>query len=164
MCLCVCVCVCVCISCLVVSDSAIPWTVALQAPLSMGFSRQEYWSGLPFPSPNWGHRVKFKKKSLNKTGSWLFGKNQLFHRLALWTWTTCVCASLFLFFNKRSRLDQGASVFLWNRVLFNFTGAWDGDSHTRRQEKFMIGRNLCIWEHSQYWVLWSAIFLYWTWR
>ena len=28
-----------------------PWTVAHQAPLSMGFSRQEYWSGLPFPSP-----------------------------------------------------------------------------------------------------------------
>ena len=27
------------------------WTVALQAPLSMGFSRQEYWSGWPFPSP-----------------------------------------------------------------------------------------------------------------
>ena len=30
---------------------AAPWTVALQAPLSMGFSRQEYWSGFPFPSP-----------------------------------------------------------------------------------------------------------------
>ena len=29
----------------------IPWTVAYQAPLSMEFSRQEYWSGLPFPSP-----------------------------------------------------------------------------------------------------------------
>ena len=28
-----------------------PWTIAYQAPLSMGFSRQEYWSGLPFPSP-----------------------------------------------------------------------------------------------------------------
>jgi len=28
-----------------------PWTVARQAPLSMGFSRQEYWSGLSFPSP-----------------------------------------------------------------------------------------------------------------
>ena len=27
------------------------WTIACQAPLSMGFSRQEYWSGLPFPSP-----------------------------------------------------------------------------------------------------------------
>ena len=29
----------------------IPWTVAHQAPLSMGFSRQEHWSRLPFPSP-----------------------------------------------------------------------------------------------------------------
>ena len=30
---------------------ATPWTVASQAPLSMGFSQQEYWSGLPCPSP-----------------------------------------------------------------------------------------------------------------
>ena len=30
---------------------ATPWTVLHQAPLSMGFSRQEYWSGLPFPTP-----------------------------------------------------------------------------------------------------------------
>ena len=30
---------------------ATPWTVACQAPLSMEFSRQEYWSGFPFPSP-----------------------------------------------------------------------------------------------------------------
>ena len=34
----------------VVPDSAIPWSVACQAPLFMEFSRQEYWSGLPFPS------------------------------------------------------------------------------------------------------------------
>ena len=33
------------------SDSATPWTVANQAPLSMEFFRQEYWIGLPFPSP-----------------------------------------------------------------------------------------------------------------
>ena len=50
------------ISCSVVSDSvfscfsrvwlcATLWTVVCQAPLSMGFSRQEYWSGQPFPSP-----------------------------------------------------------------------------------------------------------------
>ena len=31
--------------------SATPWTVACQAPLSMGFSKQEYWSGLPCPPP-----------------------------------------------------------------------------------------------------------------
>ena len=30
---------------------ATPWTAAHQAPLSLGFSRQEHWSGLPFPSP-----------------------------------------------------------------------------------------------------------------
>ena len=35
----------------VVSDSATPWTVAHQAPLSIGFSRQESWSGLPCPPP-----------------------------------------------------------------------------------------------------------------
>ena len=39
------------LSCKVISDSATPWTVAHQAPLSMEFSKQEYWSGLPFPSP-----------------------------------------------------------------------------------------------------------------
>ena len=36
----------------VVSDSfETPWTIAYQAPPSVGFSRQEYWSGLPFSSP-----------------------------------------------------------------------------------------------------------------
>ena len=39
------------VSCTVLSGSAIPWTAACPAPLSMEFSRQEYWSGLPFPSP-----------------------------------------------------------------------------------------------------------------
>ena len=39
-------------SCSVISDSfATPWTVAHQTPLSMGFPRQEYWSGLPWPPP-----------------------------------------------------------------------------------------------------------------
>jgi len=43
---------------------ATPWTAAHQAPLSLGFSRQEHWSGLPFPSPmresekcKWSHSV-----------------------------------------------------------------------------------------------------------
>ena len=35
----------------VVSDSATPWAVARQALLSMEFFKQEYWSGLPFPTP-----------------------------------------------------------------------------------------------------------------
>ena len=52
---CVCVCVCVCtrtLSCFHHAQLLVTlWTVAHQAPLSMEFSRQEYWSGLPFPSP-----------------------------------------------------------------------------------------------------------------
>ena len=47
------------VSCSVMSDSVRPyglclcdpWTISCQAPLPMRFSRQEYWSGLPFPSP-----------------------------------------------------------------------------------------------------------------
>ena len=38
-------------SCSVAFDSATSWTIAHQTPLSMGFSRQECWSGLPFPPP-----------------------------------------------------------------------------------------------------------------
>ena len=48
--ICVCVCVCVCVSHSVMSDSAASWILARQA-LSMEFSRQEYWSGLPLPFP-----------------------------------------------------------------------------------------------------------------
>ena len=39
------------VSCSVMSDSAAPWTADYQSPLSKGFSRQESWCGLPFPSP-----------------------------------------------------------------------------------------------------------------
>ena len=59
-CLCVCVCVCVCtcacvhrhthmLSCVWLFET--PWTVAHQAPLCLEFSKQEYWSVLPFPPP-----------------------------------------------------------------------------------------------------------------
>ena len=45
--------------------SATPWTMACQAPLSMGFSRQKYWSGLPVPSPVIKYEVS-KVKSLSR--------------------------------------------------------------------------------------------------
>ena len=47
----VCACVHVCLVTSVVSDSATPRTAAHQAPLAMGFSRQEHWRGLPCPPP-----------------------------------------------------------------------------------------------------------------
>ena len=53
-----------------------PWTVARQASLFMGFSRQEYWSGLPFPSPgdlpNTG--IEPKSPSLASTDSFPLGR------------------------------------------------------------------------------------------
>ena len=50
---CVSVGVCVAQPCLILCsmDSMTPWTIARQAPLSMGFPRQEYWMALPLPSP-----------------------------------------------------------------------------------------------------------------
>ena len=57
-CVCVCGCVCVCArarACALFLSRVLlfltPWTVAHQTPLSMEFSRQEYWNGLPFPTP-----------------------------------------------------------------------------------------------------------------
>ena len=46
-----------------VRPSATPWTAAFQAPPSMGFSRQEYWSGVPLPSPNSLAFIKFHNQT-----------------------------------------------------------------------------------------------------
>ena len=62
-----------CVSCSVISDSVTPWTVALQAPLSMGFSRQVYWSPLPCAPPgdlpNPGIKPESLKSSALAVGS-----------------------------------------------------------------------------------------------
>ena len=48
---------------------ATPWTVAYQAPPSMGFSRQEHWSGVPLPSPFLAISVKIKTLGIISLGS-----------------------------------------------------------------------------------------------
>ena len=53
------------------------WTVAYQAPPSMGFSRQEYWSGLPFPSPGDLPNPGIEPKSEIKPGSPAFQADAL---------------------------------------------------------------------------------------
>ena len=75
----VCVCVCVCVKSLSrVRLFATPWTLVRQAPLSMGFSKQEYWSGLPFPSPgdlpNPGIKPGSPALQADALSSWLPGK------------------------------------------------------------------------------------------
>ena len=60
-----------------------PWTIAHQAPPSMGFSRQEYWSGLPFPSPDMGKvcgKVLLPREGLTVLSGlceWLVLKSQM---------------------------------------------------------------------------------------
>ena len=51
---------------------ATPWTAAYQAPPSMGFSRQEYWSGLPLPSPGSWQRlfIAVTQKEMKTDGEW----------------------------------------------------------------------------------------------
>ena len=70
---------------------ATPWTVAHQAPLSVGFPRQEYWSGLPFPSPGDLSNPRIKPESPALAGGFFIteppgshqrrgrGKNQPVH-------------------------------------------------------------------------------------
>ena len=84
---------------------ATPWTVAYQGPLSMGFSRQQYWSGLPFPSPgdlpDPGIEARFPALRADalppeppgKPGCPGF-KSQLAHLLAVCPWASffvCLC-------------------------------------------------------------------------
>ena len=62
-----------------------PWTVAYQAPPSMGFSKQEFWSGLPLPSP-YECLVRFicnENKLLSKLGINMFLVNPSFYLLFL---------------------------------------------------------------------------------
>ena len=61
---------------------ATPWTAAHQAPLSIGFSRQEYWSAVPLPSPTYSPSIVFQV-SMNKTALCVMQYLYLNHRLEL---------------------------------------------------------------------------------
>ena len=75
-----------------------PWTVACQAPLPMGISRQEYWSGLPFPPPGYLPHPGIEPVSLALAGGFLTAEPPGKH---LKYWHPCVlsrfsCVSLFV--------------------------------------------------------------------
>ena len=79
--------------------SATPWTMARQVPLSIGFSRQEYWSGLPFPSPVRKYEVSeaSELKSLSRV------------RLFVTPWTVAYQAPPSVEFSRQE---------YWSRLLF----------------------------------------------
>ena len=76
-----------------------PWTAAYQAPLSVGFSRQEYWSGVPLPSPTRHVRLSFLLKEL------LPNRRSMVH---IWvTFTHSLIHSPLSFPSRSSVIQQG---------------------------------------------------------
>ena len=89
---------------------ATPWTVAHQAPPSMEFSRQEYWSGLPFPSPGDLPDIRIKPRSpslrvkalpsepLGKPTiyTWMQPKCPLTDEWIKKMWCVCVCVYIYI--------------------------------------------------------------------
>ena len=79
---------------------ATPWTAAYQAPPSIGFSRQEYWSGVPLPSPKWLHSIPLNCCMI--IHSFLIER----HEFLLSFWYKHTYRSLFLFFSKINSSNQ----------------------------------------------------------
>ena len=78
-----------------------PWTVARQAPLSMGFSRQEYWSGLPCPPPgDLPHPGTKLVSRVSCTGRWIFYHqhhlSSFFFPVSLPSFQPCVYSYIYL--------------------------------------------------------------------
>ena len=85
---------------------ATPWTGAYQAPLSMGFSRQEYWSGVPLPSP---YDLAIPLLSIHTEEN----------RIERDTCTPMFIAALFFIERTWKQPDKKAVVHMHNGVLFS---------------------------------------------
>ena len=129
-------------ACFSVQLSATPWTVARQAPLSMGFSRQEYWSGLPFSSSrgsfrprnqtlvSWGSCTAGRFLLLSHQGSPQahlgFNKKVMLVTSCLRWYLLCVCRTVFLkmialnFFDQQNSLGRLLGQSLENHCFFVF--------------------------------------------
>ena len=76
---------------------ATPWTTAYQAPQSMGFSRQKYWSGVPLPSPFidiWLHWVLTAAPGLSLAAASRGYSAVVLHNFSLWGFSCCRAQAL----------------------------------------------------------------------
>ena len=108
---------------------ATPWTVAHWAPLSMGFPRREYWSGLPFPSPEDLPDPGIKLCLLWLLHFWWIlyhwapGKPNLSMTL-LQIWSSLAPALKPSMEHSAFRIDAQANLILWNLALAYFPNQW----------------------------------------
>ena len=90
------------------------WAVACQAPLSMGFSRQEYWSGLPFPSPgdhpDPGIEFMFLA-SLVLAGGFLTTSV---------AWEAPVCVCIYILYNTYIKSEKSSDYFSSTEIFSGF--------------------------------------------
>ena len=97
---------------------ATPWTVALQAPSSMEFSRQEYWSGLPFPSPiSVGQATKSHYQVLHQ------GVDAELCHSAIYHWVSLSC--------KSKTVENTSVARSPGLTFFSFMGLWVTQIHQR---------------------------------
>ena len=82
-----------------------PWTVAHQAPLPMGLSRQEYWSGVPYPCPSPGIELRF---CVSYLGRWVLYRQSHVGSPAVWGWS----------FSFHLGVFQDAVMVPWPRLSF----------------------------------------------
>ena len=92
-----------------------PWTVAYQAPLSVGFSREEYWSGLPFPSP--GDLPNPETEPMSLISSALAGR--FFTTSATWETLDITAFNFLHYMLIEGRRRRGC--FAWVRCLHGIT-------------------------------------------
>ena len=114
------------------------WTIALQAPLSMGFSRQEYWSGLPFPSPgnlpdpgikpaflmSPALESRFFTTSATWEVPWHKSKEEL--KSLLWGWKRKVKSWLKMQFMRQPELEGKGQLQSQPQRLASSTKLWAG--------------------------------------
>ena len=111
-----------------------PRTIARQAPLSMGFSRQEYWSGLPFPPP--GESFQPRDQTLNSYASCI-GRWVLYHSRHLGshlTYRTNVIIEKMdaCHFDYNHQPLYLPCVIIWRGSLSSPQPQWERSTHTSR--------------------------------
>ena len=88
-----------------------PWTAAYQAPPSMGFSRQEYWSGVPLPSPNTRLTIKFTLNLIMFNSSLLYPMD---NNILLYSLGCVACAIAWGPTIKKAIADLNFCFNVWN--------------------------------------------------
>ena len=117
------------------SDSATPWTAAYQAPPSTGFSRQEYWSGVPLPSPILPVYLTYTQSTSCEMPDWM--KHKLESRLIAITSdmqiTPTLCQK-----EKSEKAVLKPSIHKMKIMVFGPITSWEIDGETMKTVRDFI--------------------------